>query len=158
MAKPQRGRKAPDFELPTAEGPAFRLSAQLGKPVVLYFYPEDDTPGCTIENQEFTALLPEFEKLGVAVVGISENSAAEHCKFRGKYQLATVLVADPEHKAIDAYGVWGPKVTFGHHLIGLIRSTFLIGADGRLAEEWRVTRIKGHADKVLAAARTLGGS
>lgn len=156
MAKPQRGRKAPDFELPTAEGPAFRLSAQLGKPVVLYFYPEDDTPGCTIENQEFTALLPEFEKLGVAVVGISENSAAEHCKFRDKYQLATVLVADPEHKAIDAYGVWGPKVTFGHHLIGLIRSTFLIGADGRLAEEWRVTRIKGHADKVLAAARTLG--
>src|SRR5665213_2139921 len=155
MAKLQKGRKAPDFELPTADGPSFRLSAQLGKPVVLYFYPEDDTPGCTIENQEFTALLPEFKKLGVAVVGISGDSVAKHCKFRDKYRLATVLVSDPEHKAIDAYGVWGAKVTFGHHLIGLIRSTFLVGADGKLIDDWRVTRIKGHAEKVLAAARAL---
>ena len=158
MAKPVKGRKAPDFELPTADGPAFKLSAQLGKPVVLYFYPEDDTVGCTIENQEFSALLPEFEKLGIAVVGISEDSVAKHCKFRDKYSLTTVLVSDPEHKAIDAYGVWGPKVTFGHHLIGLIRSTFLIGADGKLTEEWRVTRIKGHAEKVLAAARELAAT
>jgi len=94
MAKPQKGRKAPDFELPTADGPAFRLSAQVGKPVVLYFYPEDDTVGCTIENQEFTALLPEFEKLGVAVVGISEDSVAKHCKFRDKYQLAEQIFDD----------------------------------------------------------------
>lgn len=155
MTKPQRGDKAPDFELPTAEGKPFRLSAHKGTPVVLFFYAEDDTEGCTIENQQFSALLPEFRKLGVTVVGISEDSVEKHCKFRDKYELSTVLVADPEHKAIEAYGVWGPKVTFGHHLIGLIRSTFLINADGGIAEYWRVTRIKGHADKVLAAARAL---
>src|SRR5689334_19956393 len=107
MAKPTTGRKAPDFDLPTAAGDTFRLSAQRGKPVVLYFYAEDNTEGCTIENQEFTQLLPAFEKLGVVVVGISEDSVAKHCKFRDKYGIATVLVADPEHKAIDAYGVWG---------------------------------------------------
>ena len=158
MARPQPGHKAPDFELPTAAGTNFRLSAQRGKPVVLYFYPEDDTPGCTIENQAFSALLPAFDALGVAVVGISENTIDSHCRFRDKYGLATILAADPEHLAIKAYGVWGPKVTFGHHLIGLIRSSFLIDADGRLAAEWRVTRIKGHAEKVLAAATALIGS
>lgn len=155
MAKPSKGNQAPDFELATADGTMFRLSEQRGSPVVLYFYAEDDTEGCTIENQEFTALLPEFQRLGVRVVGISEDSVARHCRFRDKYGIATVLLADPEHKAIEAYGVWGPKVTFGHHLIGLIRSTFLIGADGRLIADWRVTRIKGHAEKVLAAARGL---
>ena len=157
MTKPEKGRKAPDFELPTADGAGFRLSAALGHPVALYFYPEDDTEGCTIENREFSALLPEFEALGVTVVGISPDTVASHCKFRDKHAIATVLAADPEHKAIDAYGVWGPKVTFGHHMIGLIRSTFLIDARGRLAEEWRVTRIKGHAGKVLDAARALAG-
>lgn len=155
MAKPTKGDPAPDFELATADGTLFRLSGQRGSPVVLYFYAEDDTEGCTIENQEFTALLPEFQRLGVRVAGISEDSVARHCKFRDKYGIGTVLLADPEHKAIEAYGVWGPKVTFGHHLIGLIRSTFLIGADGRLIADWRVTRIKGHAEKVLAAAREL---
>jgi peroxiredoxin Q/BCP len=148
---------APDFELPTADGGNFRLSAERGHPVVLYFYAEDDTEGCTIENQAFSALLPEFARLGVTVVGISEDSIARHCRFRDKYGIATLLVADPGHEAIEAYGVWGPKVTFGHHLIGLIRSTFLIDAQGRIAEEWRVTRIKGHAEKVLEAARALAG-
>jgi peroxiredoxin Q/BCP len=124
---------------------------------VLYFYAEDDTEGCTIENQAFSALLPEFARLGVTVVGISEDSIARHCRFRDKYGIATLLVADPGHEAIEAYGVWGPKVTFGHHFIGLIRSTFLIDAQGRIAEEWRVTRIKGHAEKVLEAARALAG-
>jgi thioredoxin-dependent peroxiredoxin len=155
MARPEAGSAAPDFELSTADGATFRLSALRGRPVVLYFYAEDDTEGCTIENQEFTALLPEFDRLGAVVVGISEDTAARHCKFRDKYGIATVLVADPAHQAIEAYGVWGPKVTFGHHLIGLIRSSFLIGTDGRIAAEWRVTRIKGHAAKVLDAVRTL---
>ncbi|MGN6102756.1 MAG: peroxiredoxin [Devosia sp.] len=157
MARPGRGEMAPDFELPAADGGNFRLSAERGHPVVLYFYAEDETEGCTIENQAFSALLPEFARLGVTVVGISEDSIARHCRFRDKYGIATVLVADPGHQAIEAYGVWGPKVTFGHHLIGLIRSTFLIDAQGRIAEEWRVTRIKGHAEKVLEAARALAG-
>jgi peroxiredoxin Q/BCP len=157
MAKPENGGKAPDFDLPVADGGRFRLSEQRGRPVVLYFYPEDDTEGCTIENQEFSALLPEFERLGAIVVGISEDSIARHCKFRDKYAIATVLAADPGHEAIEAYGVWGPKVTFGHHLIGLIRSTFLVGPDGTLAAQWHVTRIRGHAEKVLAATRALSG-
>jgi len=155
MTTLQKGDIAPDFDLPTAAGPSFCLSGERGHPVVLYFYAEDDTEGCTIENQEFTARLADFTALGVTVVGISEDSVQKHCKFRDKYGIGSVLVADPGHVAIDAYGVWGPKVTFGHHLIGLIRSTFLIGADGRIAETWRVTRIKGHAEKVLDACRAL---
>ncbi|HVW91080.1 MAG TPA: peroxiredoxin [Devosia sp.] len=155
MPKPDQGHKAPDFELPAADGSIFRLSAHLGHPVVLYFYAEDDTEGCTIESQQFSALLPEFQRLGVTVAGISEDSVEKHCRFRDKYGLETILLADPAHLAIDAYGVWGPKVTFGHHLVGLIRSTFLIGPDGTIAAQWRVTRIKGHAEKVLDAARAL---
>jgi peroxiredoxin Q/BCP len=157
MPVPAKGDIAPDFDLPTAAGPAFRLSAWRGKPVVLFFYAEDDTEGCTIENQEFSALLPEFTAFGVAVAGISEDSLDKHRKFCGKYGLDVTLIADPGHVAIERYGVWGPKVTFGHHLIGLIRTTFLIGPDGRVLESWRVTRIKGHAAKVLARARELLG-
>jgi peroxiredoxin Q/BCP len=155
MAKPEKGRKAPDFALSAADGTVFRLSEHLGRPVVLYFYAEDDTEGCTIENREFSALLPEFQVVGALVVGISEDSIDRHCKFRDAYGIATTLVSDPEHKAIDAYGVWGPKVTFGHHLIGLIRTTFLIGPDGRIAADWHVRRIKGHAAQVLEATRAL---
>lgn len=155
MPAPERGQPAPDFALTAADGSTFRLSAQRGRPVVLYFYAEDDTEGCTIENQEFSALLPEFEALGVVVAGISADSVERHCRFRDRYRLATILLADPAHVAIDAYGVWGPKVTYGHHLVGLLRSSFLVAADGRIAEAWRVTRIKGHAAKVLAAARAL---
>ncbi len=155
MTRPERGHAAPDFELPAADGSSFRLAARRGTPIVLYFYAEDDTEGCTIENQEFSALLPAFGRLGALVVGISEDSLDQHRKFCRKYDIATILLADPGHAAIDAYGVWGPKVTFGHHLVGLIRSTFLIDAQGRIAEQWRVTRIKGHAAKVLAAVEAL---
>jgi peroxiredoxin Q/BCP len=155
MAKPVKGRKAPDFELPAADGSRFRLSAERGHPVVLYFYAEDDTEGCTIENQAFSALLPQFAEIGVRVVGISADSVEKHCRFRDKYGLATTLLADPGHLAIDAYGVWGPKVTFGHHMVGLIRSSFLIDAAGKLAADWHVRRIRGHAEAVLAEARLL---
>ena len=155
MARLEKGAKAPDFELITDSGASFRLSEARGQPVVLYFYAEDDTEGCTIENQQFSALLPGFDALGVKIVGISEDTVEKHCRFRDKYGLGVTLAADPEHKAIDAFGVWGPKVTFGHHLIGLIRSTFLVGPDGKIAEAWHVTRIKGHADKVLEATRLL---
>jgi peroxiredoxin Q/BCP len=155
MATPFIGSTAPDFELPAADGLPFRLSAQRGTPVVLYFYPQDDTEGCTIENRDFSALLPEFERLGAKVVGISPDSVEKHCRFRDKYRLATALLADPGHLAIGSYGVWGPKVTFGHHLIGLIRSTFLVDAGGNIAAQWQVRRIKGHAEAVLEATRRL---
>jgi len=149
------GSKAPDFALMTDRNEIFRLSERSGSPVVLVFYPQDDTEGCMIENIEFTQLMPEFRKLGAEVVGISPDSVADHCKFRDKYQLALTLAADPEHQAIEAYGVWGPKTTFGRDYVGLIRTTFLIGPDGRIAGVWRVNRIKAHAADVLEATRAL---
>jgi peroxiredoxin Q/BCP len=149
------GNKAPDFELITDAQVPFRLSAHKGKPVVLYFYPEDGTEGCTIENIEFTDELPEFAKIGVTVVGISPDSVETHCNFRDKYSLGVPLVADPQHKAIDKYGVWGPKKLYGREYDGLHRTSFLIGADGKIAGVFPVRKIKGHAKAVLEAARTL---
>ncbi|HHY49492.1 MAG TPA: peroxiredoxin [Alphaproteobacteria bacterium] len=149
------GHPAPDFELMTAAGTRFRLSAQRGRPVVLYFYPEDETEGCTVENLEFTALMPEFQRLGVTVVGISPDTVEKHCKFWDKHDLGTTLVADPGREAIGAYGLWRRKKLFGHEYDGLVRTTFLIDAAGRIARVWPVTRIRGHAAQVLAAARAL---
>jgi len=155
MTKIEIGRKAPDFALTTDRNETFRLSEHKGPAVVLVFYPQDDTEGCTVENIEFTQLMPEFKKLGAEVVGISPDSVADHCKFRDKYQLALTLVADPDHQAIDAYEVWGPKTTFGRDYVGLIRTTFLVGPDGKIAGIWRVNRIKAHAAEVLEATRAL---
>jgi peroxiredoxin Q/BCP len=152
------GTKAPDFELVTDAGTPFRLSDHRGRPLILFFYPEDDTEGCTIENLEFTALAPEFEKLGLTVLGISPDSVEKHCKFRDKYGLRIPLAADPGHKVTSKYGVWGPKKLFGHEYDGVIRTTFLVAPDGRLASIWKVTRIKGHAEAALAAAKLLAGN
>lgn len=155
MTRIDIGRQAPDFALTTDQNETFRLSEHKGSPVVLVFYPQDDTEGCTIENIEFTHLMPEFRKLGAEVVGISPDSVASHCKFRDKFQLALILAADPDHEAIDAYQVWGPKRTYGHDYVGLVRTTFLIGPDGKIAGIWRVNRIKAHAADVLDATRAL---
>lgn len=155
MPRPVTGDMPPDFEIASADGKPFRLSAHRGAPLVLYFYAEDDTKGCTLENQEFTGLLPAFGELGAIVVGVSEDSVGKHCRFRDKYAIGTVLLSDPDHVAIEAFGVWGPKVTYGHHLIGLLRSTFLIDGAGRIIADWRVTRIRGHAQKVLETTRSL---
>ena len=155
MPRPEVGKKAPDFTLPTDANEPFRLADHRGKPVVLFFYPEDDTEGCTIENIEFTQLLPAFAELGVKVVGISPDSVEKHCAFRDKHGLRATLAADPDLKVLKAYGVWGHKKTFGHEYDGVLRTTFLIGPDGKVAGLWPVTRIKGHAEKVLAAAREL---
>ncbi len=152
------GAKAPDFALTTDRNATFRLSEHRGSPVVLVFYPQDDTEGCTIENIEFTQLMPEFKSLGAEVVGISPDSVADHCKFRDKYQLGLTLAADPDHRAIEAYGVWGAKTTFGHDYVGLIRTTFLVGPDGNIAGMWRVNRIKGHAADVLEATRAFAAA
>lgn len=153
MPVPSVGTMAPDFELATADGGSFQLSAQRGRPVVLYFYPQDDTEGCTLENIGFSGLLPAFEKLGVVVVGISPDTVEQHCAFRDKYGLGVTLAADPAREVVEAYGLWQPKKTFGREYVGLVRTSFLIDADGRISRVWEVRRIKGHAEEVLAAAQ-----
>jgi len=155
MTKPDKGDTAPDFELPGDGGKTFRLSDLRGKPVVLYFYPQDDTPTCTAEAIEFSARKSEFDALGVAVVGVSPDTAKRHEKFKEKHRLSVDLVADPERKIVQAYGVWTEKSMFGRKYMGVERSTFLIDADGKIVEVWRKVRLNGHVGAVLDAARAL---
>ena len=149
------GDKAPAFTLPRDGGEIVSLEALKGKPVVLFFYPKDDTSGCTAEAIAFTALKPEFDKLGVAVIGMSPNSVKSHDKFIAKHDLDIPLVADEEMSALEAYGVWVEKSMYGRKYMGVERSTVLIGADGTIAELWRKVKVPGHAEEVLAAARAL---
>jgi len=152
---PDSGDKAPDFDLPAAGMENVKLSALAGKPVVLFFYPKDDTSGCTAEAIDFTAALPDFEKLGVQVIGMSPDPVKKHHKFREKHGLETVLVSDEEKQALSAYGVWVEKSMYGRKYMGVERSTFLIGADGRIVKAWRKVKVPGHVADVLAAAKEL---
>jgi peroxiredoxin Q/BCP len=152
------GDVAPDFTLPLDDGTHFQLSAELGKPVVLYFYPEDDSGGCVDENREFSELSEQFQALGVRLLGVSPDTIASHTKFRAKYDLRVPLVADPDRMAIEAFGLWQLKKLYGREFMGLIRTSFIIGADGRVARIIRATRIKGHAQKVLEALRVHVGT
>ncbi len=147
------GDMAPDFTLPRDDGSMFTLSAHRGKRVVLFFYPEDDSGGCTDENVEFSNLLDDYEQAGAVVQGISPDDIAKHQKFRAKYDLRIPLVADPERQAIEAFGLWQLKKLYGREFMGLIRTSFIIGADGKIERIIRATRIKGHAAKVLEALR-----
>jgi peroxiredoxin Q/BCP len=149
------GKKAPEFELPAADGSTFRLSDHKGKPVVLYFYPQDDTEGCTLENQEFSALLPNFQALGAVVVGISPDSIESHCKFRDKFALSVPLLADVGEKVTRKYGLWQLKKLWGVEYMGLVRTSFLIDSKGKVAGIFKATRIRDHAAKVLESTRTL---
>lgn len=155
MAGPEVGQAAPDIELARDDGTPLKLASLRGKPVVVYFYPQDDTETCTVEAIEFSRLLPEFGKLGAVVVGISPDSAKSHAKFRKKYDLKVGLASDEDRSIIEAYGLWGEKQTFGRKYMGVERATFLIGPDGRIAEVWRKVRVKGHAEAVLAAIKAL---
>ena len=155
MTLPSPGSPAPDFELVTDSYEKFRLSEHRGHPVVLYFYPQDDTEGCTLENIEFTDQMPEFKRLGAIVVGISPDTVEKHCSFRDKYNLGVILAADPDRKAIEAYGIWQLKKLWGVEYMGVKRITLLVDQDGKVAEVFQATRIKGHAEKVLAATRAL---
>lgn len=155
MTTLEPGDIAPDFELDTDAGSRFRLSAHRGRPVVLFFYPEDDTEGCTIENIEFSQLAPEFAALGVAVLGISPDSVESHCEFRDKYGLKVPLAADTDRSVIEAFGIWGEKKLYGREYEGLHRTTFLIDGEGRVASVMDVRRIKGHAQSALEGARAL---
>jgi peroxiredoxin Q/BCP len=155
MPVPALGALAPDFELTTDDRETFRLSRHRGRPVVLYFYPQDDTEGCTLENIEFTDLMPDFKELKTVVVGISPDSVDQHCSFRDKYNLGVPLASDPDHGVIDAYGLWQLKKLWGVEYMGVKRATVVVDADGRVAGVIHATRIKGHAAKVLEAVRAI---
>ena len=151
----EEGSKAPDFTLPGDGGDKIKLSALASAPVVVYFYPKDDTPGCTKEAIAFTALLPEFEKLGVTIIGISPDSIAAHDKFIAKHGLGVRLAADEGSEVADKYGVWVEKSMYGRKYMGVERTTFLIDAKGKVAKAWRKVKVPGHAEAVLAAAGEL---
>ncbi|MCZ4352373.1 peroxiredoxin [Roseovarius aestuarii] len=146
---------APDFTLPRDGDGDITLSALKGAPVVLFFYPRDDTAGCTKEAVEFTALIPEFEAAGVRVFGISKDSVAKHDKFRTKHQLGMALLSDEHGSTCEDYGVWKEKSMYGKTFMGIERTTYLIGADGRIAQIWRKVKVPDHAAAVLTAAREL---
>ena len=149
------GKKAPAFTLESSDGDKVKLSDYAGKVVVLYFYPRDNTPGCTVEANEFNAALPALAKLGAVVLGASKDSIASHCKFRDKFSLAFPLLSDPAGKVLEAYGAWGDKVLYGKKMQGIIRSTVLIGKDGKVAQHWPKVSVKGHAAEVLEAIKAL---
>jgi peroxiredoxin Q/BCP len=149
------GAMAPDFSLPRNGGGTVSLSDFAGKPVILYFYPKDDTSGCTTEAIDFSALTAEFAKLGATVIGVSPDSVKSHDKFAAKHSLSVVLAADEEHKALEAYGVWKEKSMYGKTYMGVERSTFLIDKSGKVAEVWRKVKVPGHAEAVLKAAQAL---
>ena len=151
----EEGNAAPDFDLPTDGGKNIKLSKLKGKPVVVYFYPKDDTSGCTTEAKDFSCLIDDFRKSGIEVVGISPDSVAAHAKFRKKYELTVHLAADEQKATATAYGVWVEKSMYGRKYMGVERSTFLIDAKGRVAKAWHKVKVPGHAEAVLAAARAL---
>ena len=149
------GKKAPAFTLESSDGGKVKLSEHAGKHVVLYFYPRDNTPGCTVEAQEFRDAVPALKKLGAVVLGVSKDSIASHCKFRDKYELTFPLLSDPDGKVLEAYGAWGEKSMYGKKMMGIIRSTVLIGKDGKVAQHWPKVRVKGHVAAVVEAVKTL---
>ncbi len=153
MADLEVGDLAPDFDLPRDGGGSLRLSQLRGKPVVLYFYPADDTPGCTAEAIDFSRLKPDFEKAGATVIGLSPDSTRKHDKFKAKHALAVDLVADEQRQVIESYGLWVEKKLYGRAYMGVERATFLIGSDGRIARIWRKVKVKGHAEAVIEAVQ-----
>ncbi len=150
MARLQAGAKAPEFTLPDQDGNPVSLSDFAGRQVVVYFYPADDTPGCTKEACQFNENLAAFERSGVAVVGISPDGDVKHRKFRDKYGLTFPLLSDADRSVMAAYGAYGEKTMYGKKTVGVIRSTFLVGADGTIERAWYNVRADGHAAKVLA--------
>jgi len=153
MTEITTGIAAPDFELARDGGGMLRLSDLRGRKVVLYFYPKDDTPGCTKEAIAFTGLASEFEAAGAVVVGISPDTAAKHDKFKAKHGLSVILAADPDAAVATAWGVWVEKSMYGKTYMGVDRSTFLIDEAGQIVETWRKVKVPGHAEAVLEAVR-----
>ena len=153
MLKP--GSKAPDFKIEVDDGSQFQLSKLKGQPVVIYFYPKDDTSGCTAEARDFTEAEDDFAALDVAIIGISPDSVASHKKFKAKHSFSVPLGADEDRNVIERYGVWVEKSMYGRKYMGVERATFLVDSKGKIAEIWRKVRVTGHIKKVLKAAEAL---
>jgi peroxiredoxin Q/BCP len=149
------GRPAPAFTLPRDGGGTIRLGDFTGRKLVLYFYPKADTPGCTLEAQDFSRLRPKFAAAGTDIVGVSADPVAAQDKFKAKYRLDIPLASDETHAMLAAYGVWGEKSMYGRTFMGIVRTTVLIGADGNIARVWSKVKVPGHAEEVLAAAKAL---
>jgi thioredoxin-dependent peroxiredoxin len=149
------GDRAPDFRLTRDGGSTVALADFKGKKLVLFFYPKADTSGCTTEAKDFTRLHKDFAKAGVAVVGVSADPVKKQDAFKAKHDLATPLASDESHEVLTAYGVWGEKSMYGRKYMGISRTTVLIGRDGRIAHIWPKVKIPGHAEEVLAAAKSL---
>jgi peroxiredoxin Q/BCP len=149
------GDAAPDFELPADDGESASLRRLRGKTIVLYFYPKDDTSGCTAEAIAFNALRAKFDAAGAVVLGVSPDSAASHAKFKRKHDLKLTLAADERRATLEAYDVWRQKSLYGRRYMGVERATFLIDATGRIARVWRKVKVPGHAEEVLAAVEAL---
>ncbi len=150
----QAGDKAPNFKLESDSGVVSKASLK-GKPFVVYFYPKDDTSGCTKEAIAFTAALKKFEKLGIFVLGVSKDSLASHQKFKTKHKLKIALGSDPETQTAQAWDVWGEKTLYGRKYMGMERATFLVDAKGVIAEAWHKVKVPGHVESVLEAAKSL---
>ena len=149
------GKKAPDFTLPSDSGKDVSLSDYLGKKVILYFYPKDNTSGCTLEAQAFRTHLADFEKLGYVVLGVSRDSVKKHCNFRDKNELNFPLLSDADEVVVNLYGVLKEKSMYGRTYMGVERTTVLVDAEGRIAEIWPKVKVKGHVEAVLEAAKKL---
>jgi len=149
------GQAAPEFDLPADGGGRVRLADFKGRPLVVYFYPKDDTPGCTKEAQDFTAVAREFAAASVAVVGVSKDAVASHDSFKAKYGLPFALASDESGSTVEAYGSWVEKSMYGRSYMGIDRSTFLIDGTGTVHRVWRTVKVPGHVEEVLAAAKGL---
>jgi peroxiredoxin Q/BCP len=155
MALIDPGKKAPAFSLNDQDGTPHKLSEYGGRPVILYFYPKDDTPGCTKESCDFRDKLPKFRKSKAAVFGVSILDEASKKKFADKFDLTFPLLADADHAVADKYGVWQQKSLYGRQFMGIVRTTYLVGPDGKVAKRWDNVKVDGHADEVLAAVGEL---
>ena len=156
MSKPVVGDAIPDIVLERSDGAPVRVSDFLGRKLVLFFYPKDDTPGCTTENKDFSALAPAFAKAGVALLGVSKDPPKKHLKFIEKHGLTVPLASDAETDGLsDALGIWAEKQNYGRTYMGMVRTTYLIDAEGKIARVWDKVKVKGHAEEVLAAAKAL---
>lgn len=152
---PAAGAVAPDFSLPADDGTVVTLSALRGRPVVLFFYPKDDTSGCTVEVCSFRDTLPRFTDVNAVVLGISPDSVKSHVKFKTKFALPYQLLADTEHAVAESYGVWQEKSMYGRKYMGVARTTFVVGADGRIARVFEKVKPEGHGDEVAEAVAAL---
>jgi peroxiredoxin Q/BCP len=152
--RPDIGDKMPDIAMTGPDGGTIKPSDYRGRKLVIFFYPKDDTPGCTTENKDFTALAGKFEKAGAALLGVSKDSPEKHAKFTAKHDLGVQLASDPtENGLADALGIWGEKSMYGRKYMGMERTTYLVAEDGTIDQVWRKVKVKGHAEAVLEAAK-----